>query len=183
MFIPESEQRLLKANVAKCIHFAHKCNTHYAWSKYIQQGREWEERRKDDASTASHLLKGQRQRKRHLVARCSVPVSSSSLFCKEDKEENRVYKKKSLLSALHRGRFTSRSHCFVNSLSFAFFVMFWVYISLFLFYNLGFLIVGHVLIYLLSLVFLVWYEFMSFWVFDFSCHFMTRLVRSFSFVI
>lgn len=128
-------------------------------------------------------LRDNGKEKRHLVARCSVPVSSSSLFCKEDKEENRVYKKKSLLSALHRGRFTSRSHCFVNSLSFAFFVMFWVYISLFLFYNLGFLIVGHVLIYLLSLVFLVWYEFMSFWVFDFSCHFMTRLVRSFSFVI
>lgn len=140
MFIPESEQRLLEANVAKCIRFAHKCNTHYAWSKYIQQGREWEERRKDDASTASHLLKGQRQRKRHLVARCSVPVSSSSSLCKEDKE-NRAYKKKSLLSALHRGRFTWRCHCF--------FVMFWVWISLFLFYNLRFLIAGHVLIYLL----------------------------------
>lgn len=125
MFIPESEQRLLKANVAKCIRFAHKCNTHYAWSKYIQRGREWEERRKDDASAASHLLKGQRQRKRHLVARCSVPVSSSSSLCKEDKEENRVYKKKRLLSAYTRTLYVTVPQ------SFAFFVMFWVWILLF----------------------------------------------------
>lgn len=103
--------------------------------------------------------------------------------CVRKTKKKTVYKKKSLLSALHQGRFTWRSHCFVDSLSFTFFVMFWVWISLFLFYNLGVLIVGHVLIYLLSLVFLVWCEFMSFWVFDFSCHFMARLVRSFSFVI
>lgn len=126
MFIPESEQRLLKANVAKCIRFAHKCNTHYAWSKYIQRGREWEERRKDDASAASHLLKGQRQRKRHLVARCSVPVSSSSSLCKEDKEENRVYKKKRLLSAytkdaLRDGPTEFCILCYVLSLNFTFF--------------------------------------------------------------
>ena len=73
VFIQESEQRPLKENVAECVHFARKWNTHYAWSKYIQWGREWEERRKDDASTAFHLLKGQEQRKMYPAAPLPCP--------------------------------------------------------------------------------------------------------------
>lgn len=74
------EQSPLQENVATCVHFAHKWNTHYAWSKYIQRGREWEEKRKDDASAVFHLLKGQQQRKLLPAAPCPLMSSAFSLY-------------------------------------------------------------------------------------------------------
>jgi len=73
VFIQESEQRPLKANVAKCVHCAYKWNTHYAWSKHNRRGRGLEQRRKGDANAAFHLLKGQQQRKRHLALLLPCP--------------------------------------------------------------------------------------------------------------
>lgn len=90
VFILESEQRCRKKNVAKCVHFSHKWNTHYGWSKYIQRGAEWEERRNDDARTVFHSLKGQEQRKRTLQPRWPVLMSSSSSQCEGDGRENRA---------------------------------------------------------------------------------------------
>lgn len=101
VFIQESEQRPLKENVAKYVHFAGKWNTHYAWSKYIQRGREWEERRKDDASAAFHLLKGQQQRRTHPAA--LLPCPDVIIIIVRGRQKRKQSVRKKFAFRLHQG--------------------------------------------------------------------------------